>query len=382
MFMKVDLLSSDVNLLTELRKRDKGMFEEINTIQSLAQSENEVLVISDKYVSFDQLTYVSLESAYKVFYLLSNQVHPQLERTVKAICESKDIFLIAPRLTVSQIVDQIEENINPVLNKSTNVVSFFSTIDNVGKTSTVLSVAKAIQTYSKTKVGVLLLDAWDDGTDQLNYQESYLDEVKHKLSGNFFETDNEFLSCFHMLEKDSLYILAGNKNTKMERLFTKDEISFLIEKSKEVFDLVLIDAGSHFDNANMVQALKESTLNYLIVNQQQKAIKKFDQIYKNILLPLGYSKESFLLIVNQYEDLSHFPSTKNIYDQLKIPLISTIEKTKYGIQSEQDQKILYCYDDLTYKESINLIGKSVVSIIDVVLEITEPKKRKKLFSFN
>ncbi|WP_170112451.1 hypothetical protein, partial [Heyndrickxia sporothermodurans] len=315
----------------------------------------------------------------KVFFMLSNTYEPKLEKNVKAICDSRDIVLIPSRLMWEQIIELIELSINPSKEKNSNVFTFFSSIGNVGTTSTCLSVGQILQKHTNAKIGVLLLNAWDDGTDQIDYKGSYLDDIKSKLSGQLIQSESEFLSCFHMMEKDSLYILGGNRNTRMERLFTKEEIHYLIQKSKEIFDIVLIDCGCHFDNAVMVQSLMESDLRFLVVNQQSKAIKKFNYIYNDVLYPLGYKHSDFLMVINQYQDEVYLPSSKEINKEINVPMITAIERNQYGILSEQEQKILISYNDELYRESIIIIAKSISSKVNIDFIQGEEKKKKRYF---
>ncbi|MGE2624908.1 hypothetical protein ACQH8C_27590, partial [Escherichia coli] len=76
-----------------------------------------------------------------------------------------------------------------------------------GTTSTCLSVGKALSQHTNAKVGILLLNAWDSGTDQLNFKGSYMDQVKSKLASKTISSDQEFLSQFHMVNTN-LYILG------------------------------------------------------------------------------------------------------------------------------------------------------------------------------
>ncbi|MDA2541143.1 hypothetical protein PDR35_15425 [Bacillus cereus] len=373
--MKLFVMSSDEALINKIKERK--VFTSVQQINDVEKSSKDgYLLISDRVLPYSELSTIEFENK-KVFYMLENQYKPQLESTVKAICNSKDIYLIPPRLVVEQIVDFIDQNLNLAMVKKTNIITFFSSVSNIGTTSTCLSVGKALSQYTNAKVGVLLLNAWDSGTDQLNFKGNYMDQVKSKLASKTISSEQEFLSQFHMVNPN-LYILGGNRDTKMERLFTKEEINYLIEHSKQTFDVVLVDAGSHFDNANMVQALNESNLRFLIMNQQTKAIRKFNQFHRDILYPLGYEKEDLLMIINQFEDLSHLPTTKDIHKDIDIPLLTTIEKSENGMLSEIERTVLYDYEDIGYKQSINAVAKSIASSVDLIFndELQLPRRRK------
>lgn len=375
--LKIIVLSNDTDLFHGISV--SGLFDEVKRIHSINEidSDSDVILISDEFIPYNNLTELNIAKKQKAFYMLSNH-HENILKTVKTICDSRDIILIPPRLTVTQIIQHLKDVFAPD-HFQKNVVNFFSTISNVGTTSTCLSVAQAIQANSSAKIGVLLLNAWDDGTDQINYKGKYLDEIKSQLTDELIESEDEFLSLFHMQEKDKFYILAGNRDTKMERLFTKEEIHFIIDKAKSVFDIVLIDSGCHFDNVNMVQALLESDLRFLVFNQQYKAIKKFQHVYNDILYPLGYNVNDFFMVINSYEDRAFRPSSKDIFIETKVPIITTITKNENGIVSEGEKKILYHYDDDDYKEAINLLAKSIASHSGIEISFGH-KKRKRFFA--
>lgn len=380
--MNLQIISTD-DVLVQSFKKSK-LFEKVSvkyTFEEFSPLEKGVLFLTDSVIDYTQLTDLDIEEDVTVFYLIGKSHEFNIERSVKAICDSRDFHFVAPGLTVNQVVERVESVLNPTNEHTSNVITFFSAISNVGTTSTCLSVAQAISNNSKAKVGVLNLNAWDDGTDQLpTYKGSYLNQVKTQLSGRMIETDQEFLQHFHMIKKDSFYILAGNQDTKLERLFTTDEIEYLIDKARAAFDVVLIDAGSHFDNACMVQALNLSDMRFYVTNQQRKASKKFNIYYSDVLYPLGYNRTDFLMIINSFEDKTFLPSTKSINSEVDIPMITQIHKSPNGLMSEQEQSILYSYDDELYKASVQIISKSISAHLKIDLEF-DNKKKKTIFGF-
>ena len=379
--MNLYLLSSDESLIQQTRNHEAfSSVKSIHAVEEIRQIDGEgIVLLSDRHISINEITNLVLPSDKKVFFMIQNDVYsPNQLKTTKAICESRDIGLIPPRLTVEQIIEKILESLNPVSMTDNNAITFFSSIGNSGTTSICLSAASALSEYSKAKVGVLLLNAWDCGTDQVKYKGSYLDDIKSKLSGKLIESEQEFLSLFHMEKQNSFYILGGNRNTRLERLYTKEEINYLIELSKTYFDIVLIDAGSHFDNSNIVQALNESDLKLLVVNQQMKSIKKFNQNYRNVLRPIGYEKSDFLLVINEYEDKPIYPSTKQIHAEMNIPMLTAIPKNPFGKVAELEEKILFLFDEQQYRASILIIAKTIASFFNLEL-IADDKKAKRGF---
>jgi cellulose biosynthesis protein BcsQ len=255
------------------------------------------------------------------------------------------------------------------------VVTFFSSLSNVGTTSTVLSTAYALANYSDQKIGVLLLNAWDDGTDFYTNPPYYLNELKSRLAGKMFENDEDFLGKFKTIYEDRLFILAGNQDRRMERLFIEEEVEYLLERAREVFDLVLIDAGCHFDNALTVISVNKADMKVLICNQQAKAVKRFHQIYDDILFSLGIDKQDLHLVVNQYQDHSFLPTDKDISKQLNVPLLVTVDFEATGWLAELENKILFSYDYPLYQDAIMVIAKKIAETFDIPLKEVERKRK-------
>lgn len=377
--MKLLLIANDEELLNLLR--DSDVFDEVENKFDLSDLNADCLVISDEYLPYDQINDLSFNQNQTVFYLLQNQYEVGLERNIKAICDTKNIYLVSPRLTVNQVHKEILNTFTKQTSEISKVITFFAPISNIGTTSTVLSVAKALQEQTAAKIGVLLLNAWDQGTYQMEYKGRYLDEIKGRLANKAITNKDEFYSLFHMISKEQLYVLGGNRYSKLERLFTVNEINYLIELSKKYFDIVLIDSGNHFDNANMVQALYEADMKFVIVNQQQKSLIRFNQIYDEILYPLGYKKEDFLLIINRYIDTPQYLNAKGISQFINVPVLSTIFEMENSFVSETEGKILYEYIDPLYKEGILTITKPIINYASLPLKQVEidTKKNRKWF---
>lgn len=253
------------------------------------------------------------------------------------------------------------------------VITFFSSLSNAGTTSTTLSVGYALAQQTEAKVAVLLLNAWDDGTDFYPNPPYYLNEIKSRLAGGKFTNDDDFTSKFKKI--NNLFILAGNKDRLMERHYTTDEIDYLIERTKEVFDVVLIDAGCHLDNALSVQSLLKSDFKSLVLTQQPKALKRYFQLHETILNGLDVTDTEFYFIVNRYQSKSHLQTKKDIAKLIELPLLTTLTEVQNGWLSELENKILYSYDDhIHYQKGIDTITEKLIQLAD--LPVKELPKRK------
>lgn len=382
--MKVEVMAGDEKLFQLLEQKDPVF--RVQQVR-LPSSDADLLIISDQVVHYNELSEKLAGATYgKAFYLLSQPLDANLLKHVQTICETLGIHTVRSGLATEQIVERIHATVFPNETAAAKIVTFFSPLSNIGTTSVTLSTALAISKLTSAKVGVLGLNAWDDGTDQLPYKGEFLDGIKSRLSNRLLEAnDDQILSYFFKLKKHNVYYLAGNQNIKMERLYSTQEIRYLIEKCRDLFDVLILDAGSHFDNANMLEALYEADLKFLIMNQQRKAIKKFNRSFRHVLQPLGYSLSDFSLIINRYSDETGIPSDKDMISEMGIPFIGKIPDVFFmGLHSEVQQNILYDYGADHYVQSIDFVAKTIINRAKLEVaeqaEAAEPKSKWRLFS--
>ena len=256
----------------------------------------------------------------------------------------------------------------------TNVYTFFSSIGNVGTTTTVLSIADALAKATKVNVGVLNLNAFDDGTDFYNPPTVSLDQLKPKLTGKMFSNENDLLSKF-VVPSPNLYILPGNQQRRMERDYSIDEVEYLIERAQDIFDIVLIDAGNHFDNALSNGAMVMTNAVYFIANQQPKAIKRFQQLYDEIIKEIPIPKDDIQLIISNYQDRAYLPTDTDISKQLNLPLLSTLIHVPNGWVSEIENNWKLLSEHHRYRESIYQIVEEIAASASIEIKETPQKKR-------
>ncbi|HET7628045.1 MAG TPA: hypothetical protein VFK44_06600 [Bacillales bacterium] len=375
--MKVEFMANDHELAQLLKQKEAAL-----KIQSVSRPspEAEVLIVSDLVVPYNEISEkISPLQGRIVFYLISEHIDPHLLKHVKTICDTLGIHTIHPQLTSRQIADEIQAILYPEQAKSSKTAVFFAPIPNIGTTSTALSTALAASRLTDARIGVLGLNAWDDGTDQVPYKGQSLDKLKNKLANQLLgSSEAQIFSHFYKLKKDNVYYLAGNRNIKMERLYTIEEIQYLIEICSSYFDLLILDAGSHFDNANMIQALQEADLKFLVVNQQRKALKKFEQSYHDVLYPLGHLLSDFSLVINQYADETGIPNDKDLLSELNVPFFCKIPDIDLmGLHGEAQQHILYDYGAREYMQAVDFIATALIRRTNLKLTAQEETSRAK-----
>lgn len=258
------------------------------------------------------------------------------------------------------------------------VFTFFSSIGNIGLTTTVLSVADTISKITNSKVAVLNLNAWDDGTDYFAEPEFTLDQIKSRLSGKMFLNTEDFTGKFNKLG-DNLYILPGNRNRRTERLYDVDEVKYLIERTKEVFDVVLVDAGSHIDNALTAGAFDMSDKLYLILNQQDKAAKQFNQIYNDVLIDFPIVKSDLKLIMTNYQDKSYLLNAEKVSREIGVPLVAMFPRVETGWLCEIEKSWSNLTDNKEYAEQAFILAEAICFETNLVVLDDGNKKKKGFF---
>ncbi|MEK6190609.1 MAG: hypothetical protein N2A99_06435 [Carnobacterium alterfunditum] len=259
-----------------------------------------------------------------------------------------------------------------------NVFVFFSSIGNIGLTTTVLAVADTLAKNTDSRVGVLNLNAWDDGTDYIEEPEFTLDQIKSRLTGKMFHNTDDLLGKFKAI-RENLYVLAGNRDRRLDRLYSIEEVNYLIEKSKELFDIVLIDAGCHIDNALTAGALEFSDQLFLVLNQQDKSSKQFEQLNDGILLDFPILKKDLNLIMNNYSSRTYLPSDVEISKQIDVPLYATIPHVENAWLCEIEKKWSVLYDNKNFNDTIFNIVERLVEKSNVTLVEGAKKKKRGLF---
>ncbi|MFD1609803.1 hypothetical protein [Oceanobacillus luteolus] len=375
----ISVVSSDDLLIKSIQKHlPDNEVVRAKTIESVNHQNTKTLVVTDEFLHHNDFIDYDFSMYEYVFYVMQNEVIDVLESSIKGLCDGYNIHYISSRFTNEQVAEQIKHAITPSEKKKKNIFSFFSTVSNVGSTSTTFSTAFSVSENTDAKVAVLILNAWDSGADYIDYKATYLDQVKDSILSSRYDDNEEFESLFQEVKKDSLYVMLGNRNTKLERLYTKEEIERVITRAEEVFDIVIIDGGCHYDNANIIQTLYSSDYHFLVLNQQEKLKRKWEEVYQNILQPLGFQKEQFLLVLNRFHNNPNMPTIKDLRNQYGMNVLTAIEESPNGYLSEFNKKSLYQFDDMPYREAVNVIGRTIAA--SAGFEFKDGSRRRKFFS--
>lgn len=365
------------------RISESRIFSETESVNILAEFNDyelknfEVVIVSDRLASPSLLSELRKNTAQNchIFFIMSDTADGSHYNQVQMQCLSYGISLVPANLSIDQITSYIVESVFPEKMKhSSNVITFFGSHPGVGVTTILLAIARRIASISKVKVGVLGLNVLNPGDCNIpGYEGLYLDELKSYLSNSVFSEDQLHNSMYSV---GKVKYLAGNRDIKKRLHYTIEEINFLIELAKNVFDIVLIDAGSQFDNALAIQSLLSSDLRFLIAAQGLRGYNSWKLNYEQIIEPLGYTNNSFLIICNRFKENINFPKVKYLQDLYNITFLQTIPDIgDLGFYAEQEQRLLADFGVKQYDLAISKIVNNICKLYGITTDSPEIANR-------
>lgn len=322
----------------------------------------------------------------EIFYKLHNVTSAISVKNIERVCASHKILAINEHLTPEQVTSEVVRIVSDHKGYASNrIVSFFGTHSGAGVSTTVLNLARNLSERIQGKVLVLSLNAWDPSDYFLDYRGQYLNDLKVDLKTRSL-TETKLKEA--LFEYKGFYHLAGNRDIKLQRYYTNEEISHLIEVAKEIFEVILIDGGTHFDTACASQAFISSELKFIVTNQEDKGYRGyFPHVFQQLLEPTGTSKNDFMLVINKYQPNMSLISENDLEEELEMQKIALIPDLEVlGPIAIRQKKLLY---DLTegktvYKKSLETISNLIISeakLQEKKLQYESDRTSKGIFGF-
>lgn len=315
-----------------------------------------------------------------IYYLPDTVKSDVIMRNITRLCSAYRVKVINEHITDKQVVEII---MNELTNKddymSKRIISFFGTHSGAGVTTTVLSLARALSMKVEERVLVLSLNSWDPADYFYTYKGQYLNDLKVDLKTHSLTHSRLSEAVYY---HRSFYHLAGNRDIKMQRFYQPDEIKHLIDIAKEVFDVLIIDGGTHFDTAPAIQSYMSSNLRFLITNQEEKGYRGyFPYVFQQLIEPTGGKSEDFMLIVNKFHPSNILISEKALEEELGMTRVATLpDMGELGNMAAYQKDLLYDLGDPLYTENIDLIRNIIIAecrLTEKELPELETKKEKK-----
>lgn len=321
------------------------------------------IVITDGLVPVDELR--NVRKAYPsipIFYQMHQISSEQQTKNIQTTCAAHKIISLSEHLSPDQVAEEVERILfNSDNNARNRVISFFGTHSGAGVSTTVLNTADVLSKKINERVLVLSLNLWDPSDYFLPYEGKYLSDLKIDLKTKGL-TEEKLIEAVN--KYDDFYHLAGNRDIKLQRFYKPEELESLINLCKSIFDVVLIDGGTHFDNAGFAQAYKQSDLKFLVTTQEPKGFKGYwPHVFHQLLEPFGGKTDDFLLIINQYLSELSLITEKNLSEELDMTLLTTIpNESIYGHMAITRKKLLHTIAiNKDYRNSVETIANSIVS---------------------
>ncbi|MGN7299767.1 ParA family protein [Ferdinandcohnia sp. SAFN-114] len=308
----------------------------------------------------------------------------QITKNISRLCAAHKVTVLQELATIEQTVEEV---ISKITNRedylSKRIIGLFATHSGAGSTTTTLNLARSLSQRIEERVLVLSLNSWDAADYFYHYNGHYLNDLKVDLKTNNLTPARLSEAVAHHL---SFYHLAGNRDIKMQRFYQPSEIEHLIKVAKEVFDVILIDAGTHFDTAPTVQSYLSSTLKFLVTTQEEKGYRGyFPYVFQQLIEPSGGNSEDFMLVVNKYQPANTLIDEKALEEELGMTKVATLpDMGDLGSMAAFQKKLLYDMSDSFYTKNVDLLSNLIVSECKLTEKefIREEKKEKKgLFSF-
>lgn len=374
--MKIFLLSNDIEL--QKRLENTNLFRVITIITDIKEikeikeiDSDDLIVIADTELSLNELIILidmdkkNLLKSKQLFYILTNIYSSQTISNIFMIAESRDINIIPPKLTTSQIVTKIVQKVFPdVHDKTSSIITFFGADSKVGTTMIAQSTAELLAKNTGLKVGLLFLNNSPSNYYLRKNDKLGIDGIKNKLFNNILTPAELIDSCIQTIP--NLFILTGIEYLLDARQYHPEYIDRLIKLAAEKLNIIIIDAGSNVDSGITIAALNATKYRYLVTTQQEIIRKNFERIDRQVLKQLQIDSSSFMLVLNKYISSNNIYSAVQLAELYKMALAVHVPNLDLlGWQAEFDQKSLLEYEQSDYNKQLDILSRLIASQMNV-----------------
>lgn len=380
--MNIIVISND-SIYTELFKKNEDIQAVLlwDTLQK-PNIEIQAVVVDGEIFDLKDLESIREQHPTIPVFYKPHAIHSdQIMRNVTRLCAAHKVSVLQEHATHEQTVEEVVSKITNRDNYlAKRVIGLFGTHSGAGVTTTTLNLARSLSQQVEEKVLVLSLNSWDPADYFYHYKGHYLNDLKVDLKTNSLTPARlSEATNFHM----SFYHLAGNRDIKMQRFYQPHEIEHLLKVAQEVFDVILIDSGTHFDTAPTVQSFLSSNLKFLVTNQEEKGYRGyFPYVYQQLIEPAGGKSEDFMLVINKFQPANALIDENALEEELNMTKVATIpDMGELGSMAAYQKKLLYDMADSYYQKNIDLLSNLIISECRLTEKefIQEEKKEKKGF---
>ena len=191
------------------------------------------------------------------------------------------------------------------------IVVFHGISHRAGCTMTAQSVAELAAAEKKELAVLFAALNGRESTEYMSEKTACVDEFKIQLKSGI-GIDKGMVGASKKIE--NLYIISGVEKEEETRMYMPEMAEVLIQSLSDKFDLIVIDSGSEIDNGLAYGALKMKGLKYLVMEQTESSIRRFEKM-RGIYEKLGICFDKYILSKYYSDD----PLTAN-YTALRLSL--------------------------------------------------------------
>jgi MinD-like ATPase involved in chromosome partitioning or flagellar assembly len=358
--MNIGFIGNDQELCRLLRQasQTEGVFstQETNDMQLILDTLKtcKLILISDRLVQPHELE--SLKELFlgkaELVYLISYKADTPVIEETKLVCMRHGIGICHPKRTVEQLVEFIQQQYlgggAPVSKQGGQVIALVGTRGQTGLTATTFSLADEIGRRMGRKVAVIGLDAFSPGDTFITYAGSYLNDLYTQIKDGGILTPAELVT--HMQQAKNFAFLAGNTDITKRYRYSSESVAHVIACAREIFDVVLLDAGSNPDNNLCLQALLHADMRVVVTTQQPAALTNWHR-YIPLFRMVSSESMSFMLLINKWS--KQWGDTKEIERSMAVPLLGWLPDLKDdGMLCEMERRLLTTVDHSKYAEQL------------------------------
>lgn len=326
----------------------------------------DVWLVSDRLLDIQEA--IALRDSYsasRVVYMLSNSLDPQALKTMQSLCTAHGLGYTLPYHTMEQVAEAAAGIGIGADKELSKVITGISALPQLGLTTSLLMIGMTLSRLSGKSIGIFGLNGWNPGDSGLNYSGKYLDELWGNLQGRQLQT-HELTGKMQQLAP-RVYYLAGSRDLKKLYYYNTEGTAWLIDRAKECFDLVLLDAGSYLDHALAAQSILASDLLLVQMHQRQQAKVQWQRMCDHILQPVfRWEERQSLLLFNQMHRSPEMENEKQLSRQLGLPYVGSLPFVSSFSRAEAEGSLLKQHWPEYEKELIK-VCKALLHFYDIPL---------------
>lgn len=362
--MKIATISKRSELFNNLSNDFNFVFFE--NIEELKKSKriSYLIMDGDELTSTDLLTIRDDFPKMKIILLINKGEDTFFEKA----CITHDIVTISKNVDSDDLKTCLETQwFDKKSDPENNVIAIMGTHSQVGVTHTALSIAKVMSEYNVRAV-VIGLNPYNPGIVPKLESKPTLDQLYPLLESGAV-VDEKGIANF-LNEIDGFYYLPGNTDFYRSPSYKGEPVEDLVQILKKVYDYVILDCGSFYDNFLPITGLRIADTHLLIGSQEYDSINLFKTWEARILSKINIQAKTKHMILNKYSS-GALLTAKYIQERIQYPILGHLPYVPGGSDDVQNYNLLINGDFKPYYKASVKLTKAILN------KQSEPKRTKK-----